>query len=331
MTRRWVYITLAALVGGGLWLPSQAEAGKRNAALEYWMIVAGLQGQDQATLAAYEGDIASAGWTPRAALLDRREWLEDTMDRVVRACDAGKCDFGLTFEQGPQTPLRHLRGMSRLSLLLRLDARLQAQQGDREATAERIGASIRMVDHLAGDETLPSSQLAASSFSGAERLIRFLEDRGDLTSAFAGPILDALDDLDEADPFGFVSALERTRDITVEWARDEVKAHDGPGLPESVANWLAAYKGGEAALGQIETAEGFLAFVDFYEVVMDQAIDMWDEPRSVADLARLERDIRVGAFGPVAKVVTPSLAALRRETNRAAAMIRDIRDLLDPS
>lgn len=77
------------------------------------------------------------------------------LDYATLASKVQDCDWGLPYSKGFSLLLSHLSHYRSLARLIVADARLQAYQGDYEASLDRCFLLQRMADHL-GDDTLVS-------------------------------------------------------------------------------------------------------------------------------------------------------------------------------
>lgn len=289
----------AAILGAGL-LASEPAAlagvpvSDQNAALRYWRAFELGDSDSSRVIAEYTPDPQAEQWLPTDELVKALAQQQERIEALIEATRFEHCDFGVDYDDGPYVLLPHLNKLRSSALLLLLDGRMHAHQGDVDAAVERCAAVYRMAEHISREKVLISSLVSLAIFAVADDFVAELDSAGKLTDAHRQTLANALGRFRTVDPFGMKTALAGERDLMANWMR-RVLADDGLEGGIDLALALFDYEAHEMDQAREEiarripdeaTAERMIAaFEQFYTLMLHA----WDQPDALTKLERLER------------------------------------------
>ena len=201
-------------------------------AIEMWEALP--KEQREAILGFDAGDLAQSPPAEVAAALVE---AQTTLEIVREASIKRRCDFALLVRRRGPPPIapHYAPGMAELLLALRNDARRLLAAGDREAAIDRLAIVLRAAAHLGGDVNLAVCRTGHVHFNRTIDLLEHAQSAGtlDVHAAAAAPLVDAAGRVSRKDPFGYMNALQKTRDDLVAYWNSRVIPADA----EDRAGW----------------------------------------------------------------------------------------------
>jgi len=181
---------MAAVVGlaGSLAMGSGVSAGSdTNAALEYYRAWSMLgDSRDQVIDTGGDKIVLSDGAE------DTLNKVEDAISMLVHASSMHDADWGVDFEDGPNTLIPHLGSMRHSARLMAAAALMHAEEGELDRAAACVAALHRIGVHSASGDTLIGSLVGiAIGNLGAELTDQMIDD-GMISRDGARVILDAI-------------------------------------------------------------------------------------------------------------------------------------------
>ena len=174
--------------------------------------------QRQAILGFDAGDLAQAPPAEVAAALVEAQPIFDV---VREASIKRRCDFApLVRRRGPPPVAPHYApGMAELLLALRNDARRLLAAGDRAAVIDRLAIALRAAGHLGNDVNLAVCRTGHVHFNRVIDVLEAAQSAGtlDVHAMAATPLADAAGRVSRKDPFGYLHALQDSRDWIVSY------------------------------------------------------------------------------------------------------------------
>lgn len=139
--------------------------------------------------------------------------MQDVIDLFREASLKKRCDFRAIRkdDDGLELVPEYVAGMHEGLRLIQLDALRAIRAGDVDAAAERLAVSLRVVGHLGGDVILTSSLASHAAFDQTMAMIGEAFASGTLSDDRKPALLEALDRIGKADPFGYIGAVVETR------------------------------------------------------------------------------------------------------------------------
>ncbi|MFG0246103.1 MAG: hypothetical protein ACF8MF_08665 [Phycisphaerales bacterium JB052] len=180
---------MAAIVGlaGSLAMGSGVSTVSDNAALEYYRAWALMGDTPEELIETGKDEIKL---TPQAPGQLAR--LDDSILILIRASDAGVADWGVDYEDGPNTLLPHLGSLRRSARVMAAAALQHGEHGAPDQAAECLAALHRMgVDSASGDHLISSLVGIAIGNLGVE-LTNQMIDEGMIDAAGARVVLQAI-------------------------------------------------------------------------------------------------------------------------------------------
>ena len=291
--------TLAGVILGVGLLASEptARAGvpvsDQNAALRYWRAFELQDTDSRRAISELATDLYDKSWKPDQALLDALAAQSNTIEMLIEAANMDHCDFGVDYNKGVYALLPHLNRLRSGALLLRIDARVHALNGDIDAAIERIAAIFLISQHISTERVLISSLVTLAIFAVADELVAFLEDSGHFNETHRQTLGDALGRFNKTDPFGIKASVEAERDVIASWMRGILV---DKGLEEGITTALGLFDFEANEMDQVRediarripdeaTAERMIAAFEQYYTL---ALHAWDHPDAVTKLERLQ-------------------------------------------
>lgn len=289
----------AAILGVGL-LASEPTAlagvpvSDQNAALRYWRTFELGDSDSSRVIAEYTPDPQAEQWIPTDELVKALAQQQERIEALIEATRFEHCDFGVDYDDGPYVLLPHLNKLRSSALLLLLDGRMHAHQGDINNAVERSAAVYRMAEHLSHERTLISSLVSLAIFAVADDFVAELDSAGKLNAEHRATIANALGRFGTGDPFGMKAAVAAERDVMANWMR-RVLVDDGLEGGIDIALALFDFEAHEMDQAREDvarripdeaTAERMIATFEQYYTMTLQA---WDDPDAVAKFERLEK------------------------------------------
>mgnify|MGYP001325408112 CR=1 FL=1 len=311
---------LATLTPAALALDSKA-----NAALKFWQAWA--QISPQALDALGEVDTAAISqpqWTAPEALIGSEALNKPLIGALERAALMEQSDFGIEYDQWPNTIIAHLTPMRNGAKLLAINARIAVDAGDHAGAARSLAAGYAMARHSSADGTMIGSLVGVAIFTMTDSVAAYSVEKGALDANERAEIRRALEGFASTDPFGIRRAFAVERDLFTGWLRSVGAAGDDQHVAQRIIAALTPLvpnaddlKGLENALAGREALSDQLAL---YGVFFDQVLAAWERPGAGDTLAELQKGAQSGAFGGFVQLVAPSLTRLHERdlTSRAA-------------
>lgn len=256
------------------------------------------------------------------ALAQRLADFTDSADAIERASRLDTCDFAIERELGPYALLPHLGRLRALARVLAADARRLEETAQPEPAARRIATIVRMSEHLAHDRVVISSLVGLACQRLALAEIERALDRGRLDDPARAILREALREIDPANPVGLREALAGD----AEWLLDYIDAQLDAGHTDSV-NAVLRDLGLDDVQG-LDDAQ-LRRYLDDARRFNHRAVDAWNDPDASAKLAALEQLVAAGAFGPVAKGASASIARVHANATDTADALRRVLDRLE--
>lgn len=257
---------------------------------------------------------------------------QDAVNLLLRAAAMDECDFEIDYAEGFDTLLPHLGQIRAMSKLLAADARRLELAGDVSGSVARTAALYRMAGHITRNGVLINSlvgiAIANVGHKQAERLAKL-----ELEDADRQALLAAIDSLSSYDPYDVIDAIKMEQEILRTWVTQrfsgENAAADFYEMMTPMANEGAADDEARATFASMDE-EAFRTAVEkaasSYDVVLDAlyADDMNER------LAKLEKRVEAGDYGPVAMIVIPSFAKVAESAQRAKVDLASVREQIAP-
>lgn len=259
-------------------------------------------------------------------LVARHEMVIET---ILEGAAIDECDFGVAYEKGFDALLPHL-GPMRISLFLLLaDARIRIEEGDSAGAADRLAAAYAMSEHAAHDNLLIGSLVSVSMFTMTDEVARIALDRGALTPDGMRRLREAVARFDRDDPFHTKQSINTERRIMLSWVRDKLHAPDAPNfLTEMIGPDDASDPAVGVMLANVADAAWVDRQVDLLDTFYMQVLAVWDGDPDAKALDALGEKARADEFGPLTKLIVPSLSNARRQDTKAQNRLRETRDML---
>jgi hypothetical protein len=286
-----------------------------------------------------EVDVSKVGFEPGAVPADfaaAAEQLKSGGDAVVipllEASAMERCDFQIPFEKGIGVLLPHLSKFRACARLLRVDARRLEIAGEGDGAGERLAAMIRMSGHVGNDHILISSLVGAAICNLALEESEAALDAGKLPPAARERIVAALDRLDQHDPFAMKAAMRTEQRLTTQWVKATFRGADA-GRQLVATGYLTQPDSPSSTAAQtiaLMNENQLHAAVDLLTPYYGKLLAAWDQPDSVQQLEALSRRVEQGEFGPLGRLMAPSVAKARASALKIEQRIRDVRAKLAP-
>lgn len=324
--RRHIAAALAAALLGSA---SLAGGLGDNAALRYWRAWTFFDDADREAVREVGRQASEESFNS----IDTARELVARHDMVIETLLEGaaidQCDFGVAYEKGFDALLPHL-GPMRVSLYLLLaDARIRIEDRDADAAAARLAAAYRMAEHAAHDNLLIGSLVSTAMFANTDEVTRIAMQRGALTPAGIRTIREAVARFDRNDPFHTRRSIDTERRIMGSWVRDRLRSPDAPNFIRGITDPDDA---ADPAVGVMLANVADAAWVDRQVDLLDtfymQVLAVWDGDPDAKALDALGEKARADEFGPLTKLIVPSLSNARRQETKAQSRLRETRDLL---
>lgn len=307
--------------------PSLVIRSVDNAALvysRYWLIMQ----SDPILSMMIDFTFSDPAWRPNEAtstLLRESTFLPG----LIRATRIEQADFGVERELGFEILLPHLRPMRTGAQLLAADARRLQDEGDLKGAAERVGAIFRMARHLDGErshlliETLVGGSIFALACGEAERLA----GDGVLTPETRDLLVAELDRFSGEDPVRFKDGFRREVAFTHEQAGRLVERAVSD--PTAFAILRQMEEKGPAAYGKLLAMSHAERLADLGKLAsFNEAAQRLLDQRDAAGASSLSELVEAGAFGELARVLTPSVEHMIQSMNRSTDVAARARQAL---
>lgn len=184
--------------------------------------------------------------------------LQPILDVVREASIKRRCDFApLVRRRGPpQIAPHYAPGMHELIAALHSDARRLLTAGDQEEAIDHLAIALRVCGHLGNDVNLTVCRSAHVQFNATLDVIAAAAEskRLDLGQPLATALGDAAGRISRKDPFGYVNALQKTREDLV----SHLNSHVVPADDQQLSAW------GE----QMKTIRGFNADQTMFALII---------------------------------------------------------------
>ena len=260
-----------------------------------------------------------------------RALSEDYLNRVMMASRMSVCRWESSFEDGILMLLPYLGDLRATARSMRVGARLAMVEGRPSLAAERLVAMHRMAAHAANDPVLICSLVGIAISELANEETRLLAESGQLTTGARDLIIKHLENmLEQKDPMNSRVAIKGERDLMLGWIEHNF-LHEG-GAAE-LTELLQPAEGGAAPDLNILTLKSLSvdklknAISDsrrFY----DKVLAVWDMPDAPERLTALSESVDKDQFGPLARVIVPSLVNARRPSTKHRESLRETIDAL---
>lgn len=283
--------------------------GPTNAALVYtraWLL---LKPEDSDRFT--EAYSSEPGWVPDGATAALLEKNQPHVAMVMRAASMPEVDWGIDYDQGFQALISHVTPLRRDARMLNADAARLALAGDPEGAAKRIAAMLRMAGQARQDGILISSLVGTAIAKSAAARATWMIDRGQMTPAAAGIVLEAARALLTDDPFGARSSIAAEGLVLLESSR---RQYTGPDAGKRFAAIIApGEQADERALGQVEAMDGagLMAALVRVERYYRDAVSVWDQPDAAQQLGAMAGNLE--KYGLMAPILAPSFTKVWKD------------------
>jgi hypothetical protein len=308
-----------------------------NAAVDYWRGMYALQKTNLQAVRDLDwskiGDAVDPAALPKE-LKDAAACLTDAaLDDLQLGAGRSRCDFQIQYERGPMALLPHLAAMRDAARVLRASARVKLAEGDAAAAANRLGIILHMSDHLRADKLLISNLVAIAMVNLAAEETRVAIDSKKLTPEARRALAQDFHLFTVDDPFGIKrSIIGGERDTCLLWVKKTFRGeHAGRDLAQSGLLWSGSSKvDSDPSVRAIVLMNGAQvdAAVDLAYPYYEQAIAVWDDADAEQKLGALEQKVQGGAFGPLAKIVAPSLVKCHQSDLKGRRTVHGILERL---
>lgn len=251
------------------------------------------------------------------------------IESLVRAASIEHADWGIEYSQGIQALLPHLGKMRQTARLLGADARRLIDLGQNSAATSRVVAMLSMPRHCSSDGVLISSLVGgAIATLGAEEAEVLLASNK-LNATDRQQLINAIDRLlNDADTFGVSKALRGERQMFLRRLRTQTQGRGTQGGKAVVEILTPLVNVGEqsAALEQVGRLNevGLKSEFDKAEKFYDEIEKAWSTPANRGEaIADLEK--RIDDFGPITKLITPTLSKIDPNVQKALDALKAVR------
>lgn len=268
-------------------------------------------------------------WRPDEKTTQDLAMHQVQIEALIRATSIERADWGIEYSQGIQAMLPHLGKMRQSARLLGADARRLLDLGQNAPATSRVVAMLSMPRHCSHDGVLISSLVGgAIATLGAEEAEVLLASNK-LDDRDRQRLIDAIDRLlSDADPFGVAKALRGERHLFLRWLQTQSlgKGSQSGQVIAELMKPLVNVGEHRAALDQVGRLNevGLKSEFNKAEKFYDQIETAWATPATRGQvIADLER--RIDEFGPITKMITPSLSRLDPSVQKALDALRAVR------
>lgn len=260
-------------------------------------------------------------WTPDAETIKDIQRVESVSGTLLRAAKIDSADFGVEYSQGIGALLPHLGKLRACSRFLAADSRRLIQDQKPDDAADRIVAIYAMSRHLRNEHLLISALVSNAIHVLAVKETDYLINSGQLTTAGRQKLLDALDRSNTPDAFGIKAAVRGERYWVSVWIRKQISGPDGARvLTEQILPLLDDQPDSEdAKLLKAMNPAAINADLDKCEPYYTAVIDAFDLPDAADRLAALEKQVKDGGFGIIAKHAAPAMSKAHKQYLAAIA------------
>jgi hypothetical protein len=308
---------------------AQQPAAPGNAALDYWR--AGAVASSAA--AGKETAISKLTWDKIGPSLDaakmppefeaaRKEVSDDAVREFLRGAALPNCDFQRHTEDGWKMLLPELAMVRDMTRMVRVDARAKLIAGDAHAASDRTLAMYHAAGHVAREDVFIASLVAVAIARSANDEVKALAASGKLADDDRARLLAAIHQLREGDGLHMTAALEGERRLGTVWFKNEFK---GEGAPARFVKELIAINQESPDEKRITDQvaamkpEEFQASITRMQEFYDKLLEAWSAPDPKAALAPLDASLKNGDYGPVARLIAPSVGRVADARERAHA------------
>lgn len=261
-----------------------------NAALRYWRAFDMQNETVEHLVDAARAESWADGWRPDEGFLQDLASQRVMIDTLIEASLMEGCDFGVDYDKGFEALLPHLGMMRHGAMLLVLEARVLAENGDLDSAVDRARAVYAMSEHVTADRTLISSLVSLALFRLADEFVIPLAEEDLLTQAHRTTLSEALMRFDEKDPFAIKSSIESERDICLSWLRGLVIERGFDGALDYMENLVSSP--GEDLSGELRSHIPDVKALDrqlaAYEEYYTLVLQVWDRPDAQDRIKDLE-------------------------------------------
>jgi hypothetical protein len=311
--------------------PAEIE-GRSNVAMEYFRVWDSVSRNERILIEEAAAEVHTdaerkLGPRQREVCAQYRGYI----DALIAAANAPDCQWGVRYDAGWMCLLPHLGPLRHSTRVIRMDVCRCIDDKSYTAAAERIAAIIRMSNQMRDDEIIISSLVGAAICGVGLSLTEQMLKDSQLSPASARVILAAIKSVESNDLFGSARALQRERQISVDWMRDHYQGeHAGWRFMEEVGG-LAAPSGGDFFNTFVYPMDGQRLGTEFDRLnkYFDAAAAAWKKPDNTILLSELSTQVWEGQFGIVARVMAPSMERIARSMNKSRADIGRVRGKLE--
>lgn len=255
-----------------------------------------------------------------------RALSEDYLNRVMMASRMSVCRWESSFEDGILMLLPYLGDLRATARSMRVGARLAMVEGRPSLAAERLVAMHRMAAHGANDPVLICSLVGIAISELANEETRLLAESGQLTAGSRDIIIKHIESLlDEKDLMNSRAAIVGERDLMLGWI-EATYMREG-GAAELAADLQPGEGGAAPDLNNLTikslSTEQLKDAIAQSRRFFDQALAVWDMTDAPERLTSLSELAAKDEFGPLTKVLLPSLARAKRSSIQHRESLRE--------
>jgi hypothetical protein len=247
---------------------------------------------------------------------DKQEILEwrDLIGRITKISQLPNCDWGLDKSQGLYLLLPHLSSHRKLVRLIFLDAMIRIKDGDLDGAVENTITIMRMAHHISlSDGFVITRLVGVSELALAEALLEKIPSI-QLTASHRESLAKTLALFDEEDPFGVrVSMMAEISSISI-WLRASVAGKTQSELEAFIDDLLEnVYYNTSPTIEERQALidpTSLMSFIDLYAALQGQINIRWKSQNPTEQLQELDRMVRQGDFGPLAKYLASEVGRM---------------------
>ncbi|MFG0257890.1 MAG: hypothetical protein ACF8GE_08320 [Phycisphaerales bacterium JB043] len=317
--------------------PNVARYADQNAALDYLREALFLTPELKETISAGLENITpgqSDGPDPKITI-EQKQTIVEQRDMIARLREASllpNCDWGVDQRDGPNTLLPHLSPHRFFVRLLHLDAIIRIDDGDIDGAVQNAAAIIRMANHMNGaDPYLISKLVAVVELKHAQRILERIPTT-QLTTDHRRVLKRGITLFPHTDPFQMRHTLVNEVAIISGWLRKQIAAKDGEELRQFLREVALSSPddtaGDDEHEAELPDKSTVMSYLELYESLSHQIDTAWSSPDGKLDLMILEREITRGSFGPIARILAPSITRIHEQEQEHRELVKTIHDLI---
>lgn len=247
------------------------------------------------------------------------------IDLVRRGSQQHYSDFELDYSQGFALMLPHLSNLRNAARIMHADAQVHLHDGDISGATDRMASLYRMSGHIGSDRIIISSLVGAAVFNYTDGVTQQAMDRGELSAFDSAILVNALNTLDERDPFNFVEGVVGEQVIAVDWMAQKFATQEDR---QAFHKEWGGFFGDEDFDRQFIslTDDEFAVEIDLYDQYMGRVIEAFmldDHEAGKAALAQLREEADAGEFGLFGKSLSPAFDKILDQMHKSRTAVAD--------